>query len=66
MWHPSVAMRIILGIFGVLALVVGWAAWQLETEYGGEGTVGSMEFLPDGTVRVYDSDEQVPDADGPA
>ena len=63
MWHPSVVMRIILAILGVIALVVGVAAWSLETEYGGEGP-GSMEMLPDGTVRVYDVDEQITDAEG--
>ncbi len=64
MWHPSVVMRIILAILGLIALFAGVAAWSLETEYGGDSTVGSMEFLSDGTVRVYDVDEQVTDAEG--
>lgn len=66
MWRPSVVMRVVLGILGLIALLVGVAAWGLETEYGGGSTVGSMEFLPDSTVRVYNVDERVTDVEGPA
>lgn len=65
MWRPSVVLRIILGISGVAALLVGMALWGLETEYGGEGGAGSeMEILSDGTVKVYESDEQQVDEQG--
>jgi hypothetical protein len=64
MWHPSVVMRIILAILGVIALFVGVAAWSLETEYGGDSSVGAMEYLADGTVRVYEVDEQTTDEEG--
>jgi hypothetical protein len=64
MWHPSVVMRIILGILGVLALLIGLAAWSFENEYGGEGAGAEMEMLADGTVGVYDVDEQSTDGEG--
>lgn len=63
MWHPTRSSRITLGILGVLVTVAGLAGWSLETEYGGRGP-GEMEMLPDGTVKVYDIDDQHVDAEG--
>lgn len=65
MWRPSALPRIILGISGATALIVGTGLWGLETEYGGEGGPGNeMEILSDGKVKVYEIDEQQPDEEG--
>jgi anthranilate phosphoribosyltransferase len=63
MWHPKRSTRIILGIIGVLAVVVGMGAWSFETEYGGDGP-GEIEHLADGTEKVYDINDQEVDDEG--
>jgi len=63
MWHPKRSTRIILGIIGVLAVVVGMGAWSFETEYGGDGP-GEIEHLADGTEKVYDTNDQEVDDEG--
>ena len=62
LWRPSVVLRIILGISGVIALIVGIGLWALETEYGGEGVCGSETI---GSVtRVFDCPGEQADAEG--
>lgn len=56
MWHPSRLMRVVLAVGGVLVVLVGLAAWSLETEYGGNGVIGSA--TSNGVTRVFDINEQ--------
>lgn len=44
--------------------MAGVAGWALETEYGGGGRGGAMETLLDGTVRIFEVDEQRVDEEG--
>jgi hypothetical protein len=49
-------MRVVLAVGGPVVLLVGWAAWSLETEYGGNGVIGSATSK--GITRVFDINEQ--------
>jgi len=59
MWHPTRLMRAGLVVGGALVVLVGLAAWSLETEYGGNGVGGSA--TSNGVTRVFDVNEQVLD-----
>lgn len=61
-WHPTRSIRVLIGVLGVFAVLVGLALWSLETEYGGNGVGGSESF--NGVTRVFDVDEQSVDAEG--
>ena len=54
--------RMGIGLVGVLVILVGLAAWSLETEYGGN-SVGGSETAGDVT-RVFDIDEGSLDSEG--
>jgi len=56
MWHPRRWMRVVLTVGGTLVVLVGLAAWSLETEYGGNGVIGSA--TSNGVTRVFDINEQ--------
>ena len=54
--------RVAVGAFGVLVLVVGLGLWSYEREYGsGLNFAGESDGE---VVRVYEVNEQFPDAEG--
>ncbi len=63
MRRGTTAMRKLLGVGGAVIVVIGLGAWGFETEYGSQGP-GTIRESPDGTVRVYEFDEQQQDEEG--
>lgn len=64
-WQPKIGGRIAIGVLGLLVIAVGWLAWELETEYGGNTPDGAAA-TEDGLVAVFNYvNDQATDPEGP-